>query len=181
MLLFCLLLGGTAGVFELWTPSLPVQTARAFTPDDFDSFRAQERRRMQEMREISRAKAIYVRYGCDEGLAAPTAAFAIRANVPAAVVAADVVVESSCNKNAVSSAGAVGLMQIMPKIHHLDRRSLFDRETNLRAGTKILSDYAHTLGGLREGLRHYYGVIEGSTESDEYADHVLAVAYRRSR
>lgn len=181
MLVFCLLLGSAKVASELWSSPPTISFTKAFTPDDFDSFRAQERRRMQEMREISRAKAIYVRYGCDEGLAAPTAVSAIRANVPAAVVAADVVVESSCNKNAVSPAGAVGLMQIMPEIHHLDRRSLFDRETNLRAGTKILSDYAHTHGGLREGLRHYYGIVEGSTESDEYADLVFSVAYRRQR
>ena len=173
------MVGCAEGTVSL-TPRPPIISfAKAFTPDDFDSFRAQERRHMQEVREIGRAKAIYDRYGCDESLAAPTAAFALRANVPAAVVAADVVVESSCNKNAVSSAGAVGLMQIMPKIHHLDRRSLFDRETNLRAGTKILSEYARAHGGLREGLRYYYGVIEGSTESDEYADRVLAVAYNR--
>jgi len=179
--MFWLLLAGAKGVFGLWSPPSPSLSMRAFTPDDFDSFRAQERRHLQEVREVGRAKAIYDRYGCDESLAVPTAAFAGRVHVPAAVVAADVVVESSCREGVVSSAGAVGLMQVMPSIHHVDRRSLFNRETNLRVGTQILSGYARAHGGLREGLRHYYGVVEGSTESDEYADRVLSVAYGRQR
>jgi len=166
-----------------WTYFQPVPmyapATKAFTPDEFKTFRADENRKMHRLREELDARRIFQRYGCDAALAGPTARYAEDVGLPARIIAADVVVESSCQEDIVSPKGAVGLMQIMPSIHHIDRRSLFDRETNLRNGSRILAEYARERGGIREGLRGYFGVTEGSTHSDEYADRVLAVAYGR--
>lgn len=102
-------------------------------------------------------------------------AAAIDSGLPPRIVAAVVFVESSCNPTAVSTEGAIGLMQVSPKLYKQNRNKLRDPEYNLRLGTKILAGYVHTYG-LQEGLHHYNGLGEGG---EAYSPRVLAVAYRR--
>ncbi len=54
------------------------------------------------------------------------------------VVEAIVQVESKFNPNAISTKGAVGLMQVMPKYVHKTRKELLDPDTNIREGIQLL-------------------------------------------
>lgn len=162
----------------LWVPTVYIpKVGRAFGPEDMKRFAQLERQQRHYISEVLAASAIYERYGCDEWLAERTAKYAIANGIPARVVAADVVVESGCHSDIVSQGEAVGLMQVVPSVHHISRRDLMDPETNLQAGTRILARYTHEHGNIHDGLRFYFGVTEGSDASEEYANKVLAIAW----
>lgn len=54
------------------------------------------------------------------------------------VVETIVKIESNFNPNAISSKGAVGLMQLMPEALHINRKKLLDPDTNIREGVAYL-------------------------------------------
>jgi soluble lytic murein transglycosylase-like protein len=71
--------------------------------------------------------------------------------------------ESNLNSMAISEAGAVGIMQIMPKywvgiVPFLESEDdLYNTRTNIRAGAYIIRYYISTCGGLKEGISCYHG------------------------
>jgi soluble lytic murein transglycosylase-like protein len=74
--------------------------------------------------------------------------------------------------------GAKGLMQIIPK-YHLDKLraaggedAVFDPESNIHVGTRILQEYVHRTGTLEAGLQFYNGALRDTTA--QYAQKVLA-------
>lgn len=86
---------------------------------------------------------------------------ATRAGLPPELVLAVIEVESAFNRWAISSAGAQGLMQIMPfwlkEIGRPDD-NLFHVGTNLRYGCTILRHYLdRSKGNLTEALARYNG------------------------
>lgn len=86
---------------------------------------------------------------------------ATRANLQPELVLAVIEVESNFNRWAISSAGAQGLMQIMPfwlkEIGRPDD-NLFHIATNLRFGCTILRHYIdRSRGNLTEALARYNG------------------------
>jgi len=94
--------------------------------------------------------------------------------------------ESSLNPFSQSSAGAQGLMQVMPKVHarrfdeHGGPMTAFDPLTNLRVGARVLHDCIKLTGGsVEDGLRFYLG---GSRVDDalaaEYIAKVMALKAR---
>lgn len=97
---------------------------------------------------------------------------ATRAKLPPELVLAVIQVESYFDRWAISSAGAQGLMQIMPfwlkEIGHPDD-NLFDIHTNLRMGCTILRYYMDkSRGDLTQALARY----NGSGHSRRYPDKV---------
>src|SRR5690606_26982209 len=60
--------------------------------------------------------------------------------VPANLIKAVMRFESNGNANAVSPQGATGLMQVMPFHVGGDQSALFNPETNIDVGTRILMD-----------------------------------------
>ena len=70
-------------------------------------------------------------------------------------------------------------MQVNTRVWNYTRADMFDPDRNLNAGTQILAGYIRQSGNVRDGLRHYYGISEGSSASDEYADKVLQISQRR--
>ena len=78
--------------------------------------------------------------------------------------------ESSYNQNAVSSAGAQGLMQLMPgTAASLGVTDSFDAQQNIFAGTKYLKQQLERFGDLRLALAAYntgpsrvasYGIVD---------------------
>jgi soluble lytic murein transglycosylase len=68
--------------------------------------------------------------------------------------------ESRFNPRAVSAAGAVGLMQVMPatgrQLGGVDRQGLMDPETNIRLGTRFLADMMKTYGTRTDAVLAAY-------------------------
>ena len=104
---------------------------------------------------------------------------ASRAQVPPQLVLALIQVESKFDPYAVSNAGAVGLMQIMPFWLKLIGRaddSLVHTQTNLRMGCTILKYYLEkSHGDIREALQRY----NGATVGIDYSDSVLKALSRK--
>lgn len=122
------------------------------------------------------ARFIYRAHGCTDSFAALTAETALAFKLPVRLVAAVVVVESTCRPSVVSSEGAVGLMQIVPWQWHVSQSQLKNPAFNLRRGTEILAHFVRPYG-IREGLHHYNGLGVGCSACDAgYADKVLLVA-----
>lgn len=101
---------------------------------------------------------------------------AYRKRVPPALVFGVLVTENHTFKSrARSSVGAIGLMQVYPKVWvpalgKLFGRDLADDETNLRYGVHILSEYlyrsasrvATAEGAVSTGLLRYNGCVRGT-------------------
>lgn len=84
--------------------------------------------------------------------------------------------ESAWDINAVSSAGAQGLMQVMP-FNFKSGEDPFNPRDNIMAGARVFADavrYAQKHGGnIEEALRYYNGgVRRGSKENIEYPSRV---------
>jgi soluble lytic murein transglycosylase-like protein len=88
---------------------------------------------------------------------------AARADLDPQIVLSLITVESRFNNFAVSSAGAIGLMQIMPFWQFqigTTEQNLFDVQTNLRYGCTILRYYLQRENGnLDRALARYNGSI----------------------
>lgn len=88
---------------------------------------------------------------------------ATRAGIDPQIVLSLIQVESAFKRFAVSSAGAIGLMQVMPFwIDEIGRPddNLFDMRTNLRYGCTILAHYLkRERGDLTRALARYNGSL----------------------
>lgn len=65
--------------------------------------------------------------------------------------------ESNFNPMAVSSVGAVGLMQVMPRVWKLSPEKLTEIDFNVEHGTRILKHYIDRHGDVGRSLFHYWG------------------------
>lgn len=94
------------------------------------------------------------------------------------LVLAVISVESRFNPIAESVMGAKGLMQIIPKYHAEKLRAaggedaVFDPESNVEIGARILHEYVRRTGTLEAGLQFYNGASRDGTAS--YAQKVFA-------
>ena len=96
-------------------------------------------------------------------------------HIPASLILAIIATESGFNARARSTAGASGLMQILPRCHAdliarlKPHQDLFDPEPNIDIGTHILKRYLDDAGGdvtlalhrYSGGTRGYQGRIDG--------------------
>lgn len=98
-------------------------------------------------------------------------------NVDANFLKSIIGAESSWNPNATSSAGAMGLAQVMP-VNVRAGENPYDPEDNIRIGARVLRDgynYSRNKGdgSLEEAARYYNGgTRRGSKENREYAGRV---------
>ena len=93
--------------------------------------------------------------------------------LPPGLVLAVLDVESHFDRWAVSSAGAVGMMQVMPfwpEKLGMQRRELVTMEANIRMGCAILRHYLDT---ERNDVRRALGRYNGSVRTREYPDRVV--------
>jgi soluble lytic murein transglycosylase-like protein len=98
------------------------------------------------------------------------------------LVMAVIAVESRYNPIAESVVGAKGLMQIIPKFH-ADKlapfggeKAVFDPESNIRVGTRILKEYLNRTGNLGIALQMYAGAL--GDDNDTYTNKVLGEKQR---
>jgi soluble lytic murein transglycosylase-like protein len=170
---------GTAALVEqkanLPGPAPKPLLATALTPETMTALYRQERRQGEYAAAVRVARRVLVANGCSSKYAAITARAAVDSRLSVRMVAAVVFVESSCRANMVSRKGAVGLVQVNPRVWRYSRRTLQDPYTNLQIGTRILAGYirAH---GVREGLHRYNGLGD---PSEDYSERVLQAAYRQ--
>jgi len=99
---------------------------------------------------------------------------ATAADLPPELVLAVIDVESNFDRFAISSANALGLMQVMPfwieEVGESDMNKLFDIEFNLLLGCRILKYYLEMEDGdWIQGLARY----NGSTGKRWYSDRVM--------
>ena len=87
------------------------------------------------------------------------------------VIMAVIAIESSFNPLAESSAGALGLMQVMPLIHRkkFEKYGGFDKsldvKVNVYVGTEILKNFYLRYGNYQRALLAYVGVSQKSNSS----------------
>jgi soluble lytic murein transglycosylase-like protein len=158
-----------------WTVPFVSTFRQAFSEEELRKFYDLDKTHKIERRNKIIFLNMFRTYGCDgagwEDISHYTPHYL--QNLPPRLVAAVIVVESSCRAEAISPSGAVGLMQIMPSVHHLSKKELLDPERNIQEGTRILAQYIRETGSTREGLKRYFGMFEGD---DEYADKILTIA-----
>ncbi|MBN1536771.1 MAG: transglycosylase SLT domain-containing protein [Anaerolineales bacterium] len=107
-------------------------------------------------------------------------------NLDPNLIASLILIESAGDPQAISSSGAVGLIQIMPRdgiaasflcmnrpcFHNRPtKEELLEPEFNLDYGIELLINLLHQYGDLRDALFHYGPINAGFA----YADSVLAV------
>ncbi len=122
--------------------------------------------------------------GADTTLVVEVAEEAVKAGLSPRILAATVSVESGCNQWAVSRSGAVGYMQVVPKVWKAQydlagRYNLFNGRDNLRVGASILADSIRRYG-VAGGIRRYNGTGTGCDACDAgYVDKIEAAAGQR--
>ena len=98
------------------------------------------------------------------------------------VIIAVIAIESSFNPLAESSAGALGLMQVMPLIHRkkFEKYGGFDKsldvKVNVYVGTEILKNFYLRYGNYQRALLAYVGVSQNS--NSRYPKKVLRLRDR---
>jgi soluble lytic murein transglycosylase-like protein len=101
-----------------------------------------------------------------------------RVDVPPELVLAVMDVESRFDRYAVSSAGAVGLMQVMPfwpRELGMSNEQLVRIADNVRMGTTILGYYLRKeRGNYQRALQRYNGSLGRPTYSDLVIDRLLS-------
>lgn len=101
--------------------------------------------------------------------------------VPAEYIAAVIQVESGGDPNAVSSAGAMGLMQVMSyefESQGISQDLWFDPATNILAGSTEIGKFLSATGSIEQALASYFGTGCDSTGTctDGYIGTVLSYA-----
>ena len=100
------------------------------------------------------------------------------------LVLAVIDVESDFDRFAISSASALGLMQVMPfwipELGYKDKNQLFDVETNVLLGCRILKYYLDMeRGDLVRGLARYNGSVGKRWYSDRVIERLRTKWFRQ--
>jgi soluble lytic murein transglycosylase-like protein len=123
------------------------------------------------------AARVFGKAGCgDAKLADTVAKYSEKSGVDANILAAVIAVESHCDPLAVSSKGAVGIMQVMPRVwnseYNFSEVNLLNPEENIQVGSEILGGLTRA-NSPKMALSKYNGTGE---QAMLYAEKVLALA-----
>jgi soluble lytic murein transglycosylase-like protein len=109
------------------------------------------------------SKRFFIAPGATERMVAAAHRAAAEVGLDPLLVLAVIAIESRFNPIAESVMGAKGLMQIIPR-YHLDKLRaaggedmVFDPESNIQVGARILQEYVYRGGTLEAGLQQYNG------------------------
>jgi soluble lytic murein transglycosylase-like protein len=100
------------------------------------------------------------------------------------LILAIVYIESAFDCRAVSTKGALGLMQVMPRYHPLPAGwDPFNIETNIAWGCTVLADYQRKMGDIKGAVRAYYAGKKGARwkDAEEYLGKVMVTLDRGPR
>lgn len=153
-------------------PAPKTVLAQAFTEADIKNQMEMEKKQKQYDRAEKQVISVIRRHGCGNDYAALTARAAVDYGVPARILAATMVGESTCDPTKISSTGDVGLMQVNARIHRYSVKQLLDPVFNMKVGGRFLASCIHRFG-LVEGLHHYNGL---GNPTNEYANHIMRIA-----
>jgi soluble lytic murein transglycosylase-like protein len=124
------------------------------------------------------SRRFFVAAAATERMVAAAYRAALEVGLDPLLVLAVISIESRFNPIAESGMGAKGLMQIIPK-YHLDKLraaggedAVFDPESNIHVGARILQEYVYRTGTLEAGLQFYNGAWRDN--SAQYAHKVMA-------
>ena len=149
---------GSTGVPDSTVATSATSTAEPQTEQDSDAFSAQDiATLLNEQFHVGLGEASKIGHAVMEA--------AQREAISPVLLLAVIAVESGFDRYAVSVAGAVGLMQVLPS-QHQDRlrhaKALWDADTNVRIGSSILHDYLKEADGdLHGALMRYSGGAKG--------------------
>jgi soluble lytic murein transglycosylase-like protein len=109
---------------------------------------------------------------------------ATHTDVPPELVLAVIDVESNFDRFAISSASALGLMQVMPfwvrELGYKDKNELFKIDINVLLGCRILKFYLDMeRGSLVQGLARYNGSVGRRWYSDRVIDRLRTKWFRQ--
>ena len=124
------------------------------------------------------SRRFFIATGATERMVVASYRAALEVGLDPLLVLAVISVESRFNPIAESVMGAKGLMQIIPK-YHLDKLraaggedAVFDPESNIHVGARILQEYVYRTGTLEAGLQFYNGALRDNSAA--YARKVMA-------
>jgi hypothetical protein len=124
------------------------------------------------------SRRFFIATGATERMVVASYRAALEVGLDPLLVLAVISVESRFNPIAESVMGAKGLMQIIPK-YHLDKLraaggedAVFDPESNIHVGARILQEYVYRTGTLEAGLQFYNGALRDNSAA--YAQKVMA-------
>jgi soluble lytic murein transglycosylase-like protein len=108
---------------------------------------------------------------------------ATHVDVAPELVLAVIDVESNFDRFAISSASALGLMQVMPfwvpELGYRDKNQLFNIDTNVLLGCRILKFYLDMeRGDLVQGLARYNGSVGRRIYSDKVIERLRTKWYQ---
>lgn len=105
---------------------------------------------------------------------------AVNAGLRPKILAATIAVESQCTQYAISSRGAIGFTQVMPRVWRTrfdfaDEYNLLNARDNIHVGATIMAGLIREYG-LVNGVQRYNGLGVGCDTCDAgYSSHVLAL------
>ena len=124
------------------------------------------------------SRRFFIASGATERMVVASYRAALEVGLDPLLVLAVISVESRFNPIAESVMGAKGLMQIIPK-YHMDKLraaggedAVFDPESNIHVGARILQEYVSRTGTLEAGRQFYNGALRDNSAA--YAQKVLA-------
>ena len=124
------------------------------------------------------SRRFFIATGATERMVVASYRAALEVGLDPLLVLAVISVESRFNPIAESVMGAKGLMQIIPR-YHLDKLraaggedAVFDPESNIHVGARILQEYVYRTGTLEAGLQFYNGALRDNSAA--YAQKVMA-------
>jgi hypothetical protein len=156
-------------------PSTPEIKFRPTPPTEASiraDIQAEKLQRQYDLAE-NQADRVFSKVGCTTEFSELVAHAAVDERLPARLIAAVVVTESTCDPSKISRTQDVGLMQVNRKVWKVSTAKLLNPAFNVKfAAHHILAPLVHTYG-IREGLHRYNGL---GNPSNEYSEKVMRIA-----
>lgn len=168
------ILAGFCATVDL-TPA-PHLAVKAYTPQDIEQEMKREAQQKKFDAAAKQALAVFKKHPECRPYAGIVGENAVINGLPARVLAAMAIAESSCNPEAVSPTGDYGIWQINARVWKQRPSVLRNPAYNGAFAAHVLRGYV-SQSGLVEGLHRYNGL---GRPAGEYSDRIMMIAYGRA-